>query len=136
MSSRINTTNDAWEQLPADLPGLVEARMAAGETPLAWLETDLDGDLHYAHGLMTLTDRQLVVVGPIAPSDGDGRAATNVQAWPLDAIGGMRVKEHAGVGMLEVLGPENLLCRWRYTIGRAPIAHRLADRFERWHAAI
>ena len=67
------------------------------------------------------------------PSDGDGpsRRRPCQCVWPLDAIGGLRAKDQAGVGRLELLGPESLLCHWRYTIGRAPLAHRLADRFER-----
>ena len=36
-------------------------------------------------------------------------------------------------GRLELLGPNGLLCHWRYTIGRSPLAHRLANRFQRLH---
>ena len=34
---------------------------------------------------------------------------------------------------MELLGPSGLLCHWRYTIGRSPLAHRLANRFQRLH---
>ena len=130
VSSRQTAAYDAWEQIPADLRGTAETYMAPGETPLAWLELDLDTNLRYGRGLVVLSDRQLMAVGPPAVGDHEPQALP-VQSWPLAAIAGMRAKEHPGVGMLELLGPDSLLCHWRYTIGRAPIAHRLADRFER-----
>ncbi len=129
----LNVTNDSWEQLPADLRGVVEAQLAAGETPLDWLELDLDTRLHYARGLLVLTDRQLIDVGPTEPATAkrDPSKVPPCRCWPLATIKDLRAKEQAGVGALELLGPDRLLARWRYTIGRAPLAHHLADRFER-----
>ena len=71
----MTATNDTWEQLPADLRGMVEAQLAGGETPLVWLEPDLDARLHYARGLLVLTDRRLIAVGPgeLAETAGRGR---------------------------------------------------------------
>ena len=61
--------------------------------------------------------------------------ATPVQwgraSWPLDAASGLRAKDQGSAGRLELLGPAGLVCHWRYTIGRSPAAHRLAQRFER-----
>ena len=97
--------------------------MTAGEKPLGWLDTDLDGHLHYARGLVVLTDRRLIDVGPAeatAADRPDARGAIPVRTWPLTAIKGLRAKEHAGVGALELLGPESLLAHWRYTIGPRP----------------
>ena len=130
----MTATNDTWERLPADLRGMVEAQLAAGETPLVWLELNLDSRLHYARGLLVLTDRRLIAVGPAELPENDSRptpTALPFLGWPLATIEGLRAKEQAGVGALDLLGTENLVCQWRYTIGRAPQAHRLADRFER-----
>ena len=129
----MNVANESWEQLPADLRGAAEAQLAAGETPLDWLELDLDAQLNYARGLLVLTDRQLIDVGPAAPAaDGnDASGALPCRCWPLVAVKSLRAKEQAGAGTLELLGAESLLSYWRYTIGRAPLAHHLADRFER-----
>ena len=128
----MNATNDTWEQLPADLRGMAEAQLAADETPLCWLELDLDTRLHYARGLLVLTDRRLIDVGPAEPTARAGASmALPFRSWPLATIHGLRAKEQAGVGALELLGVESLLCHWRYTIARAPQAHRLAERFDR-----
>jgi ATP-binding cassette subfamily B protein len=43
----------------------------------------------------------------------------------------LRAKDQGSAGRLELLGPAGLACHWRYTIGRSPAAHRLAQRFER-----
>jgi ATP-binding cassette, subfamily B, bacterial len=128
----LNVTNDSWEQLPTDLRCAAEAHLAADETLLAWLELDLDSQLRYARGLLVLTDRQLIALGPAGPSESPGnRDPIPSRCWPLAAVKGLRAKEQAGAGSLELLGAESLLCQWRYTIGRAPLAHRLADRFDR-----
>ncbi len=128
----MNATHTTWQQLPANVRGLVDAQLEAGETPLAWLEVDLDSRLHYADGLVLLTDRRLIDVGPTeraAQTMPRDVATIPVRSWSLDAIRSLRTKEQAGVGCLEVLGADRLLCQWRYTIARAPDAHRLAERF-------
>lgn len=130
----MNAAYDLWEQLPPDLRGPVESQLAAGETPLCWLELDLDPRLHYARGLLVLTDRRLIDVGPAEPGVPRTDAITlPCRSWPLATVKAVRAKEQAGVGALEVLGAESLLSQWRYTIGHAPQAHRFADRFERLH---
>jgi ATP-binding cassette, subfamily B, bacterial len=126
----LNVANESWDQLSADLRGAAEARLASDETPLDWVELDLDAQLNYARGLLVLTDRQLIDVGPIA-EDYDKSAALPCRCWPLASVKSILAKEQAGAGTLELLGRESLLCYWRYTIGRAPLAHHLADRFER-----
>ncbi len=130
----MNAANDTWETLPADLRGTVEAQLAAGEKPLVWVEFDLDSRLHYARGLLVLTDQRLLDIGPTeaaVSASQDVQAGLPFRAWPLTAIKGLRAREHAGVGTLELLGAESLLGHWRYTIGRAAQAHRLVDRFDR-----
>ena len=130
----MTATNDTWQQLPADLRGMVEAQLAGGETPLIWLEPDLDARLRYARGLLVLTDRRLIAVGPaeLAETAGrGGRAALPFYDWPLAMIESLRAKEQAGVGALDLRGAESLLAQWRYTIGQSSQAHRLVDWFER-----
>ena len=133
----MNATNDSWEQLPADLRRAAEAHLAADESPLAWFELDLDTRLHYARGLLVLT--RVAAAGHRA-ARGDRLATrcrppelTSVRSWPLDATSVLRVKDQNSAGRLELLGPSGLLCHWRYTIGRSPLAHRLANRFQRLH---
>ncbi len=132
----MNAANDTWGELPADLRAAAEARFEAGETPVCWFMLDLDVRLHYACELLVLTERHLIDVGPVEPtrhvkSKKRAGAGLPVHVWPLASIAGLRAKEQAGVGALELLGPTSLLGHWRYTISHAPQAHRLADRFDR-----
>ena len=130
----MNAANDTWEALPADLRGMLEAQLAAAEKPLVWLEFDVDSHLRYARGLLVLTDRRLLEIGPaeaVASVPSAVQPGVPCRAWPLTAIKGLRAKEHAGLGALELLGAESLLGQWHYTIGRAAQAHRLVDRFDR-----
>jgi ATP-binding cassette, subfamily B, bacterial len=124
----LNVTTDTWEQLPADLRNAAEAQLAADEKPIAWLELDLDAKLRYSRGLLVLTDRRLLDVGPATPE------GLPCRSWPLATIQALRAKEQPGIGALDLLGAESLLCQWRYTIGRTPQVHRLVDRFERLRA--
>ena len=129
----MNATNDTWEQLPADLRGMVEAQLAAGETPLAWLELDLDTRLHYARGLLVLTDRRLIDVGPAEFGAGWCRDAGQLpfrsgrwrRSRPCER------RNRTGVGALDLRGAESLLAIGGIRSAAAPQAHRLADRFER-----
>jgi ATP-binding cassette subfamily B protein len=108
----------------------------AGESPLAWFELDLDTRLHYARGLLVLTPSRLLDIGPLEAIGDDAlppAAADSFRSWPLDATSGLRVKDQNSAGRLELLAPNGLLCHWRYTIGRSPLAHRLANRFQRLH---
>ncbi len=131
----MNATDGSWEHLPDELRQAAEAHLA-GESPLAWFELDLDTRLHYARGLLVLTPSRLLDVGPLEAIGDEAlppAAAGSFRSWPLDATSGLRVKDQNSAGRLELLGPNGLLCHWRYTIGRSPLAHRLANRFQRLH---
>ena len=129
----MNATNDSWELLPEELRAAAEAKLATHESPLAWLELDLDTRLHFSRGLVVLTARQLLAVecedsaDDAAPQSKD---VLRVRSWTLDRVKGLRAKDLGGTGRLELLGPDALLCHWRFTIGRASAAHRIANRFE------
>ncbi len=129
----MNAINDSWEHLPFDLRNAVEAELAAGESPLAWLELDLDTRLHFSRGLVVLTPRRLLAVEPEESTDvaePPPKDGLRVRSWPLKEAAGLRAKDQGGTGRLELLGPDLLLGHWRFTIGRAPAAHRIAGRFE------
>jgi ATP-binding cassette subfamily B protein len=139
----LTSNNDTWEQLSADLRGAVEAQLASGETPLVWLELDLDARLHYSSGLLVLTNRRFIEVVRSLSKTPSWQLISGTQkkpeeplafrSWPLETIQQLRVKEQAGVGTLDMLGAESLLGQWRYTIAKAAKAHRFIDRFERIH---
>jgi ATP-binding cassette, subfamily B, bacterial len=132
----LSNTNDSWEQLPDDLRRAAEAQLAAGESPLAWFELDLDTHLHYSRGLLVLTPSRLLDIGPIEAADDEKPFSISgdaIRSWPLSATSGIRAKDQTSAGRLELVSPTGLVSHWRYTIGRSPLAHRLANRFQRLH---
>jgi ATP-binding cassette, subfamily B, bacterial len=131
----LNSTNDTWDHLPNDLRCAAEAHLAAGESPLAWLELDLDTRLHYASGLLVLTPTRLLDVGPVRAVEGEHSSSVppvEVRSWPLDATSALRVRDQNSASRLELLSPTGLVCHWRFTTGRSSLAHKLASRFERY----
>jgi ATP-binding cassette subfamily B protein len=129
----LEATTDAWGTLPEARRGEVGAELAPGESVLAWLEPDLDVRLHYRAGLVVLTDRRVLADDqddPGSADDNGAHPARRWRSWPLAEVAEVRTREHAGLGTLDLLGRDGRLAHWRYTIARAPGAHRLAQRFE------
>lgn len=96
-------------------------QLASGENVLATVEVDLDAQLKFARGLVVITDRRLIAQAP-------GEAAW--QSWPLQEGLCLLHHDHAGVGTLELRGPERLLASWRYTLGQNVAALRVIETFE------
>ncbi len=107
--------------LPSRWAAEVEALLSAGERTQAWVETDLDAQLHFAAGLVIVTDKRLVARAPGVAQWSD---------WPLRA--GLRLNhaDHAGVGMLELVDEHGRLACWRYTLGNNLAALRVITEFE------
>jgi ATP-binding cassette, subfamily B, bacterial len=92
-----------------------------GEVELARFEPDLDQDLRYGEGRVVLT------AGRVLAQAVDGSDWTS---WRLDQIADLSIRQHAGLGSLELSGPSGRLAHWRYTLARSIAAHRLAERFD------
>jgi ATP-binding cassette subfamily B protein len=128
----------------------VEAQLQPGETVLAWVTPDLNSQFHFAEGMVVLTDRRLLCdaaeVG-VLPSDdadppnvtenlttptGGGRPSgiRRWRSWQLNDIASLRTRDRAGIGTLELFGPEGRLAFWRYTVGRAGEAQKLVERLD------
>ncbi len=90
------------------------------ENVRAVLEVDLDTRLHFARGLLLVTDQRLLAC------DAD---PARWQSWELRP--GLRLtrQDHAGVGQLELLDDQGRLAHWRYTLGQNLQAQRLAEQF-------
>ncbi|MBI2307892.1 MAG: ABC transporter ATP-binding protein [Rhodocyclales bacterium] len=107
--------------LPERWQSLLDPLLAAGETLLAWLETDLDARLHFATGLVAITDRRLIACAP---------GASACVEWPLAAGLSLTHHDHAGVGTLELVDTSGRLACWRFTLGENLAALRVVAQFE------
>ncbi|SEA39153.1 cyanophycin metabolism-associated ABC transporter [Nitrosospira multiformis] len=110
--------------LPATWIAAVESRLSREEKVAAWLETDLNGRLHFDPGLVVVTNKRLLVQAEA----GAGAEAT-LQEWSYRPGLTLVRSDHAGVGSLELFDENALLARWRYTLGRDAAATRLIDNF-------
>jgi len=121
-----NGTAAASSEPPGALLGTFRNVAQAGETPIAWIETDLDEDLRFARGYVLLTDRRLL---SFLPTKVGGRAM-EPSTWPVNAGLTVVAHDHAGLGGLELFEGERRLARWRYTSVQTPAANRLVRRFD------
>src|SRR5262245_11700910 len=116
----LSATTDAWESLSAGWRRRVEGRLEPGEVLLAGFEPDLDRRLHFAPGLVLLTDRRVLAA--------EGPAPEVWSSWRLGPEVDLSAVDQGGAGTLEVLGPSGRLACWRYSAGRAGAAQRLVQR--------
>ena len=89
---------------------------------LAWLETDLDAQLHFASGLLVVTNLRLL-----------SRSSTDApwQDWTYRQGIMLTRRDHSGIGSLELADADSLLARWRYTLSNNIAAGRLIEHFLR-----
>ena len=104
----------AWV-IPAEKP------LKANESILAWLATDLDSRLHFADGLVVITDQRLLAFSS---------PAADVTDWALTSELSLQHHDHAGVGTLEILDANGRLACWRFTLSQNLAALRVVSQFE------
>jgi len=114
------------QKLPDPWHAETAALLQPEETPLAWLELDLDHSLSFARGMIILTNQSI-----LARSAGE-----QWQRWPLNASLGLHYSDHAGVACLELVNAERRLAFWRYTLTQNLAALRLLREFERQSEAL
>ncbi len=122
----MNATNDKWDTLPTQWRDKTAIPLEAGETLLAWFEPDLDDRLHYARGLVLVSDRRVI-------SGREGKdEAIHWHSWPLTVGTYLRTAEHGNAAALELVDDSGRLAFWRYTSAQATAAHRLVQKLASW----
>jgi len=99
------------------------AQLTPQENVLAWLEVDLDSHLHFARGLLIVTDQRVLSANSLAGSE------LQWSSWPLVAGLVMTHTDHAGVGTLSLLNSEQRMASWRFTLTHNVTAMRLQETF-------
>jgi len=103
----------------------LQSRLDGQEALLAVLDLDLDARLRFASGVVALTGRRLLA--------GDG---SGWREWALDADLALALRDHAGVGTLELQQHGRRIGSWRFTLGNNPAALQLLRQFEQQCAAL
>ena len=112
---------DSLERLPNEWRRSVAQTLNDNESVVAVLELDLNEQLHFAKGLVCLTNQ-----GLIAAKD---QSAT-WSRWPFSEDLKLQLHDHAGVANLELLGKSGRLASWRFTLAQNPVANRLLQHFQ------
>ncbi|MGH8806403.1 MAG: ABC transporter ATP-binding protein [Noviherbaspirillum sp.] len=113
--------------VPAAWQHEVQARLQPAEAVLACVELDLDTSLHFAPGIVVVTNLRL-----LAKASGE----SGWKEWPHRQHLTLAHHDHAGVGTLELHDQNARLAYWRYTLGHNPDALRVIDHFEQQRDAV
>jgi ATP-binding cassette, subfamily B, bacterial len=136
---------DSLSERPAEPAYLPEAwqrslqpQLAADEQPIAWFDPDLNSRLHFADGIVVLTNQRILSgTGPEAAESKHSRAgsiAATWESWPLESVASIRSREQAGLGTMELLGQSSLLGSWRFTAARSAQSTQFVQRFVEYRA--
>ena len=114
------------ESLPESIRAEVIKQLADNEQLVAWMEGDLDANLHFARYLLVLSNS-----GILSKAD----TASSWQVWHYRAGLTLQRHDHAGIGSLELFDGESRLASWRYTLTQNAPAQRIMAGFEQQLAA-
>ena len=110
-------------------------QLESGERLVAFFEPDLNGQLEFADGLIVLTDRRLLL--STAMSGSARNEATDVSAkpvqwrsWLVNRVTTLRTREAAGLGVMELVGPNALEASWQYTMAKSVSALPFVHAFQ------
>jgi ATP-binding cassette, subfamily B, bacterial len=115
----VSPVKDWWSIEPA-LRQSIESKLSSGEAIVTCMASDIDHQRLYRSTLLVLTNRRFL----------SSAAATGFEEWSLAEIDSLKTKDRAGLGTLELLGPDRRLAVWHYTIAQGPSALVLGDRFD------
>ncbi len=99
------------------------SQLTPQENVLACLEVDLDAQLHFASGLLIVTDRRLI------SAQGGPNSQVEWSSWDLKAGMAFEHHDHAGVGTLSLVDATQRLASWRFTLSHNVTAMRLQEIF-------
>ncbi|WP_338761715.1 ABC transporter ATP-binding protein [Massilia sp. METH4] len=106
-------------ELPEIWRSDTQLQLAPGENVQSALEVDLDSKLHFAKGIVLLTDRRILAHAP----------GESWLSWPYRAGMALKLHDHAGVGHLELVDELGRLAAWRFTLGQNLHAIKLTEQF-------
>jgi ATP-binding cassette subfamily B protein len=99
----------------------VSQALNANESVIAVLELDLNEQLHFAKGLVCLTNEGLIV---------SQNNSSSWSRWAFSEDLKLQLHDHAGVANLELICQTGRLANWRFTLAQNPVANRLVQHFQ------
>ena len=117
----IHSHSDSLERLPNEWRHSVAQTLNDNESVIAVLELDLNEQLHFAKGLVCLTNQGLIA---------SKEEFASWSRWPFSDDLKLQLHDHAGVANLELIGKAGRLVNWRFTLAQNPVANRLVQHFQ------
>jgi ATP-binding cassette subfamily B protein len=99
------------------------AQLSEQENVLAWLEVDLNAQLHFSLGLLIVTDQRVLF------GTQEGGSAPVWAHWKLAPGMAITHTDHAGVGTLSLIDASHRIASWRFTLTHNITAMRWQEKF-------
>ncbi len=107
--------------LPVAWQARVETLIANSEEIIAWLEINLDANLHFKKSLLIATNQRLVSLNSSQVIEAE---------YPYSAGLELQHHDHAGVGNLELFNANIRIAHWHYTLVYDSAAARFIKQFK------
>ncbi|TXI16984.1 MAG: ABC transporter ATP-binding protein [Nitrosomonas sp.] len=111
--SSINHLSQTWREA-------IASQLTDGENVMAWIETDLDLQLHFAKGIVVVTNQRLLAKMYVSDI---------WQTWSYRQGLLLTQRDYAGIGCLELFDTHSRLAHWRYRLGSDSAVNRLIESF-------
>ncbi len=114
------------ESLPESIRAEVAKQLSKNEQLVAWMEGDLDTNLHFNPYLLLLSNAGILAKHP---------TDATWHTWKYRKGLTLQRHDHAGIGTLELFDGDARLAYWRYTLALNTSAQRIVLHFEQQLAA-
>ncbi len=101
----------------------IQSSLEPDEAVLGWFEPDVqsvDDKLHFAAGLVVLTNRRLLSIEPVASSANGKPVEAAFHSWPIAQVTALRSRDRGSLGILEVEASGERLAYWRCIPSNVP----------------
>ena len=113
--------------IPESSAAEVAKVLADNEQLVAWMEGDLDTNLHFIRYLLVVSNNRMLA---------KAQQEKSWQEWPYRKGLTLQRHDHAGIGTLELFDGATRLACWRYTLEHNTAAQRVVTHFAQQLAAL
>jgi len=128
VNSKILPQNLSGKPLPAIWQPIIQSHLNNAEELHAWIEINLDAQLHFTEHLLIITNQRLVYFD--VSQSNTGIQSISVTEHPFRASLNLRHSDHAGVFKLQLFDGDLHMASWCYTLGSDVSSTRFIKLFE------